>query len=238
MTNRWSSAALRAIQCVVSGVFPSVLATSAFAADSGYLPDTSLDLVSFFRRANGLYVDVDVGAAQYPNTIDVGAPDIVLKSVDSRTVDTAWGLAFGWRFTPYFATEVGDVNLGRESATLSDGSAANHAAGNVTLAIQGPTIAFTGSIPFDAWESYLKVGYLFSDADLSFSGSIGPGPLGYDFSKESPAPFAALGVLYKFDDRWYARLELERYQNVAYDSSNTTNTVNVNAGTVGIGLRF
>ena len=238
MTNRRSSAALRAIQRIVSGVLASVLATSALAADSGYLPNTSLNLVNYFRSASGLYVDLDVGAAQYPNTIDVGAPDIVLKSVDSRTVDTAWGLAFGWRFTAYFATEVGYVNLGRESVTLSDGSAANHAAGSATLAIQGPTIAFTGSIPFDAWESYLKVGYLFSNAGLSFSGTIGPGPLGGDFSKESPAPFAALGVLYKFDERWYAKLELERYQNVAYDSSNTTNTVNVNAGTAGIGFRF
>jgi hypothetical protein len=65
-----------------------------------------------------------------------------------------------------------------------------------------------------------------------------PGLLGGDSSKEVPAPFAAVGVLYKFDDRWYTKLELEHYQNVAYDSSNGTNTANVNAGTVGIGFRF
>jgi OmpA-like transmembrane domain len=238
MTIRWPSAAWTDLRRVVLGVLVSALTTAALAADPGSFPNPYSDLVGYFRRASGFYLNLDLGAAKYPDSIDVGAPSLILKSVDSRTVDTAWGLAFGWRFTPYFASEAGYADLGGETVVLTGGAATNAALGNARLAIRGPTVAFIGSIPFDAWEGYVKVGYLFSDADLSFSGSNQTRPFGPDSSRTTPAPFAALGALYKFDDRWFTKLEVDHYQSVGYDSSNGTDTISVNVVAVGVGLRF
>jgi OmpA-like transmembrane domain len=233
MGNQWKYGRARTWPSVV-GVFSCALASGPLAADPGSFPNPYANLVDFFRRADGLYLNLDVGGSAYPSTFDGGVAGVAARFADTHTADLAWGLAFGWRFTPNFSSEAGFAALGSTSGTV----VANGAPGRFSLAIHGPTVAFIGTVPFDTWEGYVKVGYLFSNADLSVAGSSGsPGP-GGDTSRYSSAAFAALGVVYKFDERWYTKLEFQHYQNVGYNGNDGADTININAGTVGLGLRF
>jgi hypothetical protein len=210
---------------VVAGILASTIATSASAAD----PGSWWNLVAHSDAATGFYVNLDLGAARYPSDIDVTAvPAISLQSVDSHTAALAGALELGWRFTPNFSAETGFADLGSTSAAWSN-------IGQVSLSIRGPTVAFIGFLPFDSWESYLKVGYLFSDADLSINGRP---TLGSGASLDTYVPFVAAGVLYAFDNHWTTRLEFDHYQGVGYDFANATETININTATVGIGFRF
>jgi hypothetical protein len=200
MTHRRRSAALTA-RHIVLGCFASTIATTALADPVPY-PSIATNFLDYFRAATDFYLDLDVGAALYPAIIAPTVEGIAVRSVDSHTGDVAWGAAFGWRFTPYFAAEAGFADLGRTSAAITGNPITIGAQGKLGLSIGGPTVGFVGTVPFDTWEGYLKVGYLFSQADLTISGSA-PIP---DVSTSSYAPFVALGVRYEFDDRWYAKL--------------------------------
>jgi hypothetical protein len=223
----------------IVGALGCVGATAALAAAPGFFPspDTG-DLVDFFRRATGFYLDLDLGAAAYPSALEGSTADIAVRLADSQTGDLAWGFAFGWRFTPNFSAQAGYADLGNTSGVLAGSPGANGASGRFSLAIRGPTVAFVGTVPFDSWEGYVKVGYLFANADLALLGSEGTLTSGADASRSTAAPFAAVGVVYRFDDQWSTQLEFRRYENVGYDGSNSADTININAATVGVGVRF
>jgi OmpA-like transmembrane domain len=223
----------------VVGALGCLGATAALAADPGPFPSPDIgNLVEFFREATGFYLGLDLGAAAYPASVEGSAADIAVRLADSHTGDFAWGFAFGWRFTPNFSSEAGYADLGNTSGVLAGSPGANGASGRFSLAIRGPTVAFVGTVPFDAWEGYVKVGYLFANADLALLGSEGTLASGADASRSTAAPFAAAGVVYRFDDRWSTQLEFRRYENVGYDGSNSADTININAATLGVGVRF
>ena len=224
---------------LVVGAVGCVGATTALGAEPGPFPSPDIgNLVEFFRQATGFYLDLDLGAATYPASLDGSTAGLAVRLADSHTGDFAWGFAFGWRFTPNFSSEAGYADLGNTSGVLAGSPGANGATGKFSLAIRGPTVAFVGTVPFDSWEGYVKVGYLFANADLSLLGSEGTLASGADSSRSTAAPFAAAGVVYRFDDHWSTELEFRRYENVGYDASNGTDTININAATVGVGVRF
>jgi hypothetical protein len=223
MTDRRRLAAWRVFG-PVSGILASAIATAA----PPYDPGSVWSLVTHSDNVGGLYVSLDLGAATYPHGIAVAVPGIALQSADSHTVTTAGAIDFGWRFSPNFSAEAGFADLGRTTSAFTSGA-------NMSLSIRGPTAAFIGSMGFDRWESYLKLGYLFSDAELTINGAP---PLGSGASRDTFATFVAAGALYTFDDRWYMKLEFDHYQGVGYDVGDAAETTNINVGTVGVGLRF
>jgi hypothetical protein len=225
MTDRRQFTAWIVSRGVVAGILASIVATSAPAAD----PGSWWSLVTHSDGVAGLYLNLDLGAAKYPSDIDVTAvPGISVRSVDSHTVIPAGALDFGWRLTPNFSAETGFADLGRTSAALAN-------RGQVSVSVRGPTVAFIGSLPFDNWESYLKVGYLYSAAGVSIDGFPASAS---GTSLDTFDPFVAAGLLCAFDDHWYTRLEFEHYQGVGYVIANATESININVATVGVGFRF
>src|SRR5579863_2959168 len=96
----------RTLGRVALGILAIVAARSASAEDSGF------------------YADLDLGQARYPYSTVIALHGVVLSSVNPRIKDTSWSGTVGYRFTPYLGSEVGYVNLGKGSTSVSDASGA------------------------------------------------------------------------------------------------------------------
>lgn len=104
---------------------------------------------------------VGAGLGQFDVKIDnlEGVGD-VLQELDSD--DSAWKLAFGWRFNPYFALEADYVDLGNPNGDF----AATGSSGDYEVELSGFSGYAIGSLPLGIFELSAKVGYYFHDVNL------------------------------------------------------------------------
>ena len=209
----------RTFDRVVLGILAIVAARSASAGDSGF------------------YANLDLGQAKYPYSTVIDLHGVTLSSVNPRIKDTSWGGTVGYRFTPYFGSEVGYVNLGKGSASVSDASGTGAAQGEASFTSRGPTLALVGAVQIGNLEAFLRLGYLFAHTNLSVAAAAdGPTKLNATMSANTPAPFGGLGFRYVFNDRWHLKLEFDHYDGVG--DAVTTGTANINVATLGVGCRF
>jgi OmpA-like transmembrane domain len=191
-----------------------------------------------FARADdsGSYADFDLGRAGYSVAADAHFPTVTFSAVDSRIKDTSWGVTFGYRFIPYFGTEVGYVSLGKESFPAVDvgGDAGAHA--TASFSSGGPTLALVGAFQVGYLEMFVKAGYLFARAQLSVVGTDGATKLNTKMTASTPVPLGGVGLRYEFSERWHVKLEFDRYDGVGDGES--TGVANVNVTTLGVGVLF
>ena len=209
----------RIFECVVAGILALVATQSASADESGF------------------YTDLDLGQAQYPYSTAIDSHGVTLSSANPHVKDTSWDSTVGYRFTPYFGAEVGYVNLGKGSASLSDASDTGSSQGAARFTSRGPTLSLVGAVQIGNLEAFLRLGYLFAHAVLSVATTVDAAArLNTTVSANTLAPFAGLGLRYAFNDRWHLKLEFDRYDDVG--DAATTGTANINVATLGVGYRF
>ena len=185
---------------------------------------------------SGFYADFDFGRATYSVATDVHFPADTLSAVDSHIKDTSWGATVGYRFTPHFGSEVGYVNLGKESFPALDVSSGGSAHGTASFSAGGPALALVGAFQVGYLEMFVKAGYLFAHADLSVAGADGATKLNGKVTMSTPAPLAGVGCRYEFSERWHVKVEFDRYEGVVEGMS--TGGRNVSVGTLGVGYLF
>ena len=185
---------------------------------------------------SGFYADFDLGRATYSVATDVHFPADTLSAVDAHIKDTAWGATVGYRFTPHFGSEVGYVNLGKESFPALDVSSGGSAHGTASFSSGGPALALVGAFQIGYLEMFVKAGYLFAHADLSVAGADGATKLNAKVTMSTPAPLVGVGCRYEFSERWHVKVEFDRYDGVGEGMS--TGGGNVNVGTLGVGYFF
>jgi opacity protein-like surface antigen len=185
---------------------------------------------------SGFYADFDLGRATYAVATDVHFPADTLSVLDPHSKVTSWGLTVGYRFTPHFGSEVGYVNLGKESFPAVDAIAGGTAHGTASFSSGGPTLALVGAFQIGYLELFVKAGYLFTHVDLSVAGVDGATKLNAKVTASTPAPLVGAGCRYEFSERWHVKLEFDHYDGVG-DAMSTGDT-NVNVATVGVGYLF
>jgi hypothetical protein len=183
---------------------------------------------------SGFYADLDLGQASYPYSTAVHLDGVMLSSTRVSMKSTFWGGTVGYRFTPYFGSEVGYVDLGKASVWVSDGSGT--AGGEAAFASKGPTLALVGAVQIGNLEGFLRLGYLLAHASLSVARDDGPTKLNAALSAGSPAPFGGVGLRFALSEQWHVKVEFDRYDRIG--NSATTGAVNMNVATVGVGCRF
>jgi opacity protein-like surface antigen len=203
---------------VVSGGLAVCAATFAYADDSGF------------------YADFDLGRATYSVATEVHFPADTLSAVDSHSKDTSWGATVGYRFTPHFGSEVGYVNLGKESFPALDAASGGSAHGAASFSSGGPTVTLVGAFQVGYLEMFVKAGYLFAHADLSVAGTDGATKLNAKVTASTPAPLVGVGFRYEFSERWHLKVEFDRYDGVG-DAMSTGDT-DFTVVTVGVGYLF
>jgi len=204
---------------VVLGILAIIAARSASADNSGF------------------YADFDLGQAKYAYSAVTDVHGVDLSSVNPRIKDTSWGGTVGYRFTPYFGSEVGYMNLGKGSASVSDTSGTDTAQGKASFTSRGPTLALVGAVQFRNLEAFLRLGYLFAHTDLLVAAvADGSTKLNATESANMPAPFGGLGIRYAFSEYWHLKLEFDRYDDVG--DAATTGTAHIKVTTLGVGCRF
>jgi opacity protein-like surface antigen len=186
---------------------------------------------------SGAYADLDLGQAKYPYANIVDIHGVALSSVNRHIKDTYWGATVGYRFTPYFGSEVGYVNLGKGSAPVSDTSGTGTKLGGANFSSRGPTLALVGAVQLGNLEAFLRLGYLFAHVDLSVAATVdGPTKLNATISANTLAPFGGLGFRYAFSERWHLKFEFDHYDDVG--DAATTGTATISVATLGVGYRF
>jgi OOP family OmpA-OmpF porin len=207
-----SLTALRALQG--SSMFNSNRAFRATASPPIVLPVAvalALALGSGVVRAqddtnpSGFYLGAAIG--QFDVTIDnlEGVED-VLEDLDSD--DSAWKLAFGWRFNPYIALEADYVDLGAPNGDFE----ATGSAGDYEVELSGFAGYVIGSLPLGIFELSAKAGYYFHDVDIGVDfDNVGSGNGDVIESENSGEAFVygvGAGATF-FEQRLNAKIEYE-----------------------------
>jgi hypothetical protein len=204
---------------VVLGILAIVVARSATADPSGF------------------YADLDLGQAKYRYSSVIDLHGVALSSVNPSIKDTSWDGIVGYRFSPYIGSEVGYVNLGKGSASVSDASGTGATQGKASFTSKGPVLALVGAVQVGNLEAFLRLAYLFAHTDLSVAATVdGPTKLNATISANTPAPFGGLGLRYAVNDHWHLKVEFDHYDDVG--DAATTGTANINVTTLGVGCRF
>jgi OOP family OmpA-OmpF porin len=111
------------------------------------------------ENPSGPYVGVWLG--QFDVTVDnLDGVGVVLEDLDSD--DSAWKVAFGWRFNPYLALEADYVDLGTPRGNFD----ASGSSGDYELDLSGFAGYVIGTLPIGIFELSAKVGYYFHDVNV------------------------------------------------------------------------
>lgn len=135
----------RATPAVPLAILALALAGTANAQDE---PDTS----GFYIGAGLGQFDVEVDSLE-------GVEDVV---GNLNADDSAWKLAFGWRFNPFISIEADYVDLGAPNGDFD----ASGSSGDYELDLSGFAGYVIGTLPLGIFELSAKVGYYFHDVNI------------------------------------------------------------------------
>lgn len=163
-------------------------------------------MASQASAAQGFYAEADVGTtsvdlkkAELDEWIEVPTS---ASSLDKS--DIGYGLAVGYRFSPYFGVEAGYLDLGKSSYKLED----EEAALDLDLRSRGPALSLVGTWPInDIWSLEGRAGAYFGKSKLSASITDGVDSLQMSLDSESHTSLLlGAGIVASFGERWSARL--------------------------------
>ena len=138
---------------------------------------TSLFAVISFAQAEGFYIGLNVGQANYDTTLNDFAvlDDGSITSASLDDSDTSLSLTLGYQLTPNLSLEGGYIDFGEFAVNAtSDGSGFLYVPGPVTAkaATDGLFFDVKGQLPLnELFSLYGKFGFLKWDADVTLSDS-------------------------------------------------------------------
>jgi len=185
----------------------------------GLIASLALSVSSAFATESGFYVGLNLGQS----TFDV--EDTVRDSFGTTAglddSDTAWSLAFGYRFVPYFGVEAAYLDMGE--MTFEDSGRENAGGGafyeysySTSISLNGPAVSLVAAVPMQAFEFNAKLGVLFAKTELkeSLSETLSvPGfPVdrysdSFSDSSSTTETLYGLGAGYTFGDHFHVRLD-------------------------------
>lgn len=171
----------------------ALLALAAGTATAQDEPDTS----GFYIGAGFGQFDVEID--------DLEGVEDVIGNLD--TDDSAWKLAFGWRFNPFIAIEADYVDLGNPNGNFD----ASGSSGDYELELSGFAGYAIGTLPLGIFELSAKVGYYFHDVNVQVDlENVGPGDGDVFESDDSGEAFVyGVGAGVTLFQRLNAKIEYE-----------------------------
>ena len=136
---------------------------------------------------------------------DLEGVEDVIGNLD--TDDSAWKLAFGWRFNPFIAIEADYVDLGNPNGNFD----ASGSSGDYELELSGFAGYAIGTLPLGIFELSAKVGYYFHDVNVQVDlENVGPGDGDVFESDDSGEAFVyGVGAGVTLFQRLNAKIEYE-----------------------------
>jgi OOP family OmpA-OmpF porin len=189
--------------------------------------------------AEGLYFGLSGGLASfdlpsaaafdsyYVPSVEAEFPGATLDDFTSDIDDTsvAFGFQLGYRWLPYFATEIGYVNFGeaRYSAdiNLTDAVGSFSAPFSARITSSGVTVAALGILPLGQhFEIQGRVGLLFANTrvreKVESTEELEGGRIEHRSSTQEV--FAGIGGTWNINDDYSLRLEYQKYMDVGDDA--------------------
>lgn len=154
------------------------------------------------------YLGVGAGSADYK---DINCP----TGFDCDTSDTGWKLLGGYQFTPIFGVEAAWADLGEVTLNgTAPGGAAFSGKGEGDGFLLAGTVGWPAT---DRFRLYGKLGGFFYNS--KFTSTVG-GVVNEDLDESGTELMYGLGAQYNFTERFGARLEWERFNDIDPKSVN------------------
>lgn len=203
-------------------------------------------------EGTGFYVIPNIGQSSYDISQD-DADDIALiafefagfdvLAADSSLDDsgTAWSVVGGWKFSEYFAAEIGYLNLGkakyRAEGLVTDGFDLYDATFGMDISAKGPTAALVGIAPIgEQFDLHARLGMFFAKSKFDFSASLDGIGASDSFDASSNDLFYGIGAAYRFTDRFSLTLDYLIYKDVGDEDE--TGEADIDSLTLGAVFNF
>lgn len=186
--------------------------------------------------------DQEVNEQQLIDTLEnQGFPtqNIVGSTEDS---DLGYQVAFGYRFTRYFAAELGLAQYGelasRASGEIDIGDGFVPASLKLAFSAGGPLISAIGILPLgEKFEIYGRAGMLFASAERELSSRLDGQSGGFGSAKgDSQELVVGIGASYHFNVMYSVRAEYQKIDSVGQESR--TGTEELDFASIGVVVRF
>ncbi len=151
-------------------------------------------------------------------------------SADTKDTDIGYQATFGYRFTRYFAAEIGLVQYGELSSSaksdvdFGDGNGFEPVSVKLAFNVGGPLFSAIGILPLnDKFELFGRIGYLFASSEREFS-SRAQGESGITGSAkgDSQEVVYVIGATYNINQVYSIRLEYQKLHEVGDPTRNGT----------------
>jgi opacity protein-like surface antigen len=187
----------------------------------------------------GFYATADAGIASFPTPkpqAGIIAPTFKVQDQENR--DFAWSFALGYHFNANIAVEAGFTNLGRNVTKLVAPAQPDPFVheGRISFGAKGKTLALLTHAPKGNWDPFLKIGLMYTVADLTVRGRIEDSGLSLDERREEVRGFAGLGVRYAFGEQWVMSLGVDYYRQL--HDEDRIGAVSVIPPRIGLAHRF
>lgn len=168
-----------------------------------------------------------------------GGLTVVDAVSDLDDSDTGFGVAAGYQVNPYFAAELGYVDLGEwdysAEGTVTDGLADYPASFGLSQSAAGPVFSLLGIVPIgERFSVFARAGLALmsvdADADVTIDGIADSASAGTDRSNG----MYGLGGEFSVSNRFGVRLEWNRYAKVG--SEDITGDTDIDL--ISLGLRY
>lgn len=186
---------------------------------------------------SGFYAVVDAGVATFPRPDTTLVAD-TFKVKEETQRDFAWSFALGYHFNPNVAIEAGFVDLGRQVTKLTAPAQPEPFVheGRISFGARGKSLALLTHAPVGNWDPFLKLGLMYTVADLTLRGRIDDSGLSLDERRQRVRGFAGVGVRYIFSEEWVMSFSVD-YYNKLHDEDRI-GKVNVLSPRIGFAHRF
>jgi hypothetical protein len=180
----------------------------------------------------GIYISAAGGIAQSPENVALGVPGVALLSGTADGSDPSFGFGIGYRFNRNVSLDLGYVDLGAVEADIADLSGRSDARGSFTFAADGVALSLLGSFPIGNWEPYVKAGVLFSETQLSYSGSMSGTPFSGRVTNKEEDALYGVGVRYALLERFKIYLDATYLMDVGGEGGGQADFLNTSLGVI------
>lgn len=161
---------------------------------------------------------------------------------DTDSSDIGYQVGFGYRFTRYFAAELGLAQYGQLTSTASGeldvGQGFVPASLQLEFSAGGPAVSAIGILPLnDKFEFYARAGAIFASSERELSSRLDGQRGGFGSAKgDSIEPFLGVGFTWHFGQVYSIRAEYQKLSDIGQD--NRTGTEELDFAAVGMVIRF